>query len=185
MKTKSVKDLMIPVEEYAVVSEDATLYDSFVALENAQKKVPTGKQKHRAVLIVDKNFKIVGRLGHMGFLKALEPKYNEIGDLKKISGTGLSKKFLTSMMENFGLWDFDIEDIRKRVRKIKAVDVMHPFTEHIDQDTTISEAIHKIIMWDTLSILVTDEEEQVIGILRLADLFDEVKDEVLELQALR
>jgi len=185
MKEILVKDLMIPVDEYAVVSVDATLYDSFVALEKAQKSLPQGRQKHRAVLVVDKNYKFVGKLGHMAFLKALEPKYDEIGDMKGITGAGLSKQFLSSMMDNFGLWDFNIEDIRRRVRKIKTVDVMHPLVEHICENCTVSEAIHKVIMWDTLSILVTDDNEDVVGVLRQSDLFDEVKNEILELQALR
>ena len=36
MKDMMVKDLMVPLEEYATVDEDATLYEAYIALEEAQ-----------------------------------------------------------------------------------------------------------------------------------------------------
>lgn len=53
MNAKTVKDLMVPLDNYAVVPEDATLLDAIAALEKSQKNLPTGRQPHRAVLVVD------------------------------------------------------------------------------------------------------------------------------------
>jgi predicted transcriptional regulator len=50
---------------------------------------------------------------------------------------------------------------------------MHPLTEHIDENATLSEAIYRFVMWDTLSILVTKGDEAV-GLLRLSDLSQEI-----------
>ena len=36
METIKVKDLMVPLDQYVCVSEDATLYEAVVALEEAQ-----------------------------------------------------------------------------------------------------------------------------------------------------
>ena len=36
MKNYCVKDLMVPISEYATVPEEATLYESVLALEKAQ-----------------------------------------------------------------------------------------------------------------------------------------------------
>ena len=36
MKSYLVKDLMVPLSEYATVTEDATLYESLLSLEEAQ-----------------------------------------------------------------------------------------------------------------------------------------------------
>jgi CBS domain-containing protein len=58
-------------------------------------------------------------------------------------------------------------------------DVMRPMTEQVDVNDTINEAIHKIIMWQILSVLVT-KGEKVVGILRLSDLFDEVSRNILQ-----
>lgn len=176
---KFVIDVMLPLDEYAVVSEDDTLFEAFIALEEAQKKRPTGRQKHRAVLVKNKKNEIVGKLGHLGFLKALEPGYKNLGELDMISKAGLNKEFITSMMKNFELLQDDLDDIRARTKTIKMKDVMRPMTEQVDINDTINEAIHKIIMWQMLSVLVT-KGGKVVGILRLSDLFDEVSRNILQ-----
>jgi len=164
---------------YIINSEDDTLFEAFIALEEAQKKRPPGRQKHRAVLVRNKNNEIVGKLGHLGFLKALEPGYKNLGELDMISKAGLNKEFITSMMKNFELLQDDLDDIRTRTKTIKMKDVMRPMTEQVDINDTINEAIHKIIMWQILSVLVT-KGGKVVGILRLSDLFDEVSWNILQ-----
>jgi CBS domain-containing protein len=176
---KYVLDIMLPLNEYAVVSEEATLYDAFITLQEAQKKLTPGRQPHRAVLVVDKEKNIVGKLGHLGFLKALEPGYNDLGQLDMISKAGLTKEFINSMMKNYSLLQDDLEDIRNRTKKIRIKDVMRPVTEQVDVNDTINEAIHKIIMWQILSVPVT-KGGKVVGILRLSDLFDEVSRNILQ-----
>ena len=179
MKTKLVKDIMLPIDEYAIVTEDATIYDAFLALEEAQKKVKPGKQPHRAVLVKDKNNKIVGKLGHLGFLRALEPGYQNLGQLDVLSKAGLTKDFITSMMKNYDLFQDELDDIRHRTKSSKIKDVMRTVTEHIDINEPLNEAVHKIIMWQTLSILVTKDDD-VVGILRLSDLYDEINKIILD-----
>jgi len=174
-----VIDVMLPLDEYAVVSEDDTVYEAFIALEEAQKKRSEGRQKHRAVLVKNSNNEIVGKLGHLGFLKALDPGYKNLGELDVISKAGLTKEFITSMMKNFELLQDDLDDIRIRTKTIKLKDVMRPMTEQVDINDTINEAIHKIIMWQILSVLVT-KGGKVVGILRLSDLYDEVSKNILE-----
>jgi hypothetical protein len=176
---KFVKDIMLPISEYALISVEATVYDAFIALKESQKKLPKERQPHRAVLVTDEAGKIVGKLGHLGFLRALEPRYKDLGQLDMISKAGLTKEFITSMMSNFGLMQDDLEDIRIRTKKIKMKDVMRPVTENVDINDTINEAIHKIIMFQTLSALVT-EGDKIVGILRLSDLFDEVSRNILK-----
>ncbi len=46
-----VKELMVPLEEYAILSEEATLLDAVHALAEAQTKLPPDRQPHRAVLV--------------------------------------------------------------------------------------------------------------------------------------
>jgi predicted transcriptional regulator len=175
---KYVIDVMLPLDENAVVSENESLYEAFIALEEAQKKRPQDRQKHRAVLVINSKNEIVGKLGHLGFLKSLEPGYKNLGELDMISKAGLTIEFISSMMKNFDLLQDEWDDIRIRTKTIKMKDVMHPMTEHVDINDTINEAIHKIIMWQILSCLVT-KSGKVVGILRLVDLFDEVSSNIL------
>lgn len=167
---KQVKDLMLPLKEYAVVDEDATLHDAVVALDLAQ---PENRQPHRAVLAVDKQGKVVGKLGHLAFLKALEPGYNDLGDLGILARAGVSPSFIDSMMHNLNVWHEDLPTLYNRAREIRVKDVMHPVKESVEEDAPLSEGIHKLILWQTLSLLVTRKGE-VTGVLRLSDVYDEI-----------
>ena len=177
MDTKRVKDLMLPLDEYAVVPEDATLVDALVALEKAQGALPPGRHPHRAVLVVDKDGSIVGKLGHLAFLKALEPKYGLLGDMQTLSRAGLSSEFITDMMANMRFWSDESSDIRRRAHAVKVKDAMRQVDENIDENASLMEAIHCLVMWQTLSALVT-RQGQAVGILRLTDLFAAVSEYV-------
>ena len=113
MKTKIVKDLMVPLSEYATVSEDATLYDAIIALEEAQKNFDQTKYRHRAILIYDKNRHIIGKISQLDILRALEPKYDDIGENRGrgISQYGFSKKLLKTLREQFNLFDRPLDEI--------------------------------------------------------------------------
>jgi CBS domain-containing protein len=172
MEAKKVKDIMLALSEYAVVSPETTLFEAVMALDNAQKRLQPGRQPHRAVLVVDDDCNVVGKLGHQGFLKALEPKYDKLEHLTGLSQAGINEEFISSMMEDLRFWQSGLRDISHRARTVKMKEVMRPVTESIDEDAPLSEAIHMLIMCGTLSILVT-RDSTVVGILRLSDVFDE------------
>ena len=80
MEQLSVRDLMVPLDEYATVSQDATLYESVLALEIAQEELDRDRYVylHRAILVYDKTHKIVGKVSQSDVLRSLEPKYQEM-----------------------------------------------------------------------------------------------------------
>ena len=51
MKILTVRYLMVPLSEYAVVSKEATLYEAVVALEKAQEKFDKTRYRYRAILV--------------------------------------------------------------------------------------------------------------------------------------
>ena len=177
MPQRTVRDLMVPLEEYAVVGPEASLLDAVHALDSAQRTLPPGRQPHRAVLVAGTDGKVVGKLGHLAFLKALEPRYDAMGDLATLSRVGLSSDFITSMIGHMQLWKDDFEDICQRARQTRIGDVMRPVTESISESATLREALHNIIVRQSLSLLVTRGTE-VVGILRLSDLFAAVTDQI-------
>lgn len=173
MANKTVKDLMVPLDDYAVVPDDATLLEAVIALDKAQQKLPSGRQPHRAVLVTDRTGKIVGKIGQLAFLRGLEPKYNLLGDPGLLSRAGVRQEVITSMMEYYQLFQDDFPDLCMRGRMILVKDVMRRVAEHIGEEASLCEAIHQMVMYQTLSILVTRGED-VIGLLRLSDLYDEI-----------
>lgn len=175
MKTIAVKDLMVPLSEYATVSQEATLYDAVLALEKAQQTFDPEKHRHRGVLVLDEHNKVVGKLGQLDILKTLEPKYAEIGDLDPLSRAGFSPEFLKSMIEKFALWDKPLTDICSKAAGLKVKDIMYTPTEgeYVEENASLGEAIHQLVMGHHQSLLVTRGTE-IVGILRLVDVFKRV-----------
>jgi CBS domain-containing protein len=175
MKDMTVGELMVPLEEYATAAtapENATLYEAIMALEKAQEELDLTKYKfkHRAILIYDKNKKIVGKLSQFDALSAMEPKYSDMGDTKILSRTGFSPNFLKDMVEKHALWDEPPVDLCRKAMNRKVKDVMSTPTEgeYIREDAHMREAVHLLVMGQHHSLLVTRGEE-IIGILRLVD----------------
>ena len=75
MKTKLVKNMMVPLSGYVTVSKNATLQEAVLALEHAHANFNPQQHRHRGILIYDENHKIVGKIGQIYILMALEPKY--------------------------------------------------------------------------------------------------------------
>lgn len=170
MPFKTVRDAMLKLGEYAVVSEDASLLDALKALDQSQQQLSGGRHPHRAVLVKNAEGRIVGKLGHAAFLKALEPHYAEVEENGAMARAGMTGKFMSSIMEDMALWQQDLSIYLSRAMDTKVKDVMHPATEHVDAAAPIGEAIHKLVTYQSLSLPVTSEG-RVVGVIRLADVF--------------
>jgi CBS domain-containing protein len=178
VKTKIVKDLMVPLSEYATVSEDATLYDAIIALEEAQNRFDQSRYRHRAILIYDKNGHITGKVSQNDILRALEPKYDEIGNRRGIAHYGFSKKLIKTLREQFSLFDKPMEEICQKAASLKAKNIMYTPTEgeYVNENDSLDVAIHRLVMGHHQALLVTkgDDIKNIIGILRKTDVFMEV-----------
>lgn len=170
MPLERARDIMTPLDQYAVVDESATIVEALEELERAQGLVPEGRAPHRAVLVRGANGEIVGKLGHHGFLAALEPRYLEGRKSQTISRQGYPEEFFHSMLEQMPLWQDNFDTYVRRAMRTKVTEVMHPISEDIDIDAPIGEVIHQIITCGALSLLVT-ERGKAVGMLRLSDLF--------------
>jgi len=173
MKSHKVKELMVPVTKYATVSDEATLYEAVKALEAAQKKFQKDRYRHRGVLIYDKNKKIIGKLGQLDILTALEPKYFEMQDREGMRNLGFSKQFMKSMLKNYRLLDGAMSNICKKAgeTKVSAIVVMPTPGEFVDENDSINEAIHQLVLGHHQSLLVTNKKGDIVGILRMTDVF--------------
>jgi CBS domain-containing protein len=172
MKTYKVSELMVPLVEYATVDENATLCEAVMALEKAQEEFDHTRYRHRAILVLDKNKKVIGKISQLDVLRALEPKYEEILEGRGLHGLGFSKKFLKTMLKDYVLFDSPLKDICGRVIDLPVTKVMYAPTEgeYVEDHATLDQAIHQLVIGHHQSLLVT-REESIVGILRLTDVF--------------
>ncbi len=176
MKTVSIKELMVPLKEYATVSKDATLADAIQALDHAQETFCRDNYRHRAILVLDNNQQPIGKIGQIDALRALEPKYKEIQNQDTRGAfRHFSRMFLSSMLEHHRLFDGSLEDFRKKAAAIHVRDFMHTLSadECVREQATLDEAIHLLVMGHHQSLLV-NRDDRIVGILRLTDVFSAV-----------
>ena len=179
MKSITVKDLMIPLAEYAIVLEEATLGEAILALEKAQMEFAPSQHRHRAILVLDRNKKVVGKISMLDVLRGLEPKYGKIENTGMLSRAGYSPEFLKSMLDQHALWAETLKDICGKAARLKVRHFMYTPSEgeYVDETAKLNQAIHQLVMGHHHSLLVTRENE-IVGILRLSDVFKEICEEI-------
>jgi CBS-domain-containing membrane protein len=172
MSDFDVKELMVPLSEYATVLEGSTLFDAVLALEKAQEEFDHTKYKHRGVLILDKNNRVIGKLGQLDVLRALEPKDEDSGEIKELSQFGFSYNFVHKLRKQQRLKAAPLKDLCSKASKLRVEDFMQTPSEgeFIDQRETLEAAIMQLVMGHHLSLLVT-RDNRIVGLLRLTDAF--------------
>jgi CBS domain containing-hemolysin-like protein len=172
VKAYTVKDLMVPLSEYATVPVGSTLFEAVLALEKAQEEFDHTKYRHRGVLIMDKDNHVIGKLSHMDALRALEPAEDQTNGIKDLIHFGFSEKFVSDLRKQERLKAAPLSDLCKKTSDLKVEDFMRATAEAelIDHEASLDIAIHQLVLGNHLSLLVT-QNENAIGILRIADVF--------------
>ena len=170
MNSQKIDMLMIPIADYATVSEKATLYEAVLALEKAQQKIDPSRHPHRAVLVLGAKGQVVGKVSQTDVLRSLEPKYDTLMEQESLAHTGMTRAFLQSLLEKYNLWGGAMHDICRKAGQQQVRDFVRPPTdgEYIEIDATLDQAIHQLVVGGYQSLLVR-REAAVVGVLRLAD----------------
>ena len=129
MQTFTVKDLMVPLAEYARVGENATLFEAVSALEKAQEDFDHARYRHRAILVMGDGGQVVGKVSQLDVLKALEPKYAEMACQKGLHNYGFSKTFTMSLLKSYDMWSTPLRDLCRKAVDIKVKDIMYTPSE--------------------------------------------------------
>jgi CBS domain-containing protein len=168
-----VKDLMVPLSEYATVKEEATLFEAVLALEKAQEEFDHTKYRHRAILVLDRENKVIGKVGQVDVLHALEPKAADLEEIKSLSQFGFSDGFIQQLRVKRQMGRGRLKDLCLDTAKIQVKEIMQAPTEGeiIGQDEPIESAIQQLLLGGHIGLLVTNGNNLIIGILRLTDVF--------------
>lgn len=180
MRNTKVKELMITVDRYPTVPKDVSVLQAMKILEEWLANLPPELPPYRAVLVVDESGAIIGKVGHLAFLKAMEPKL-KIGrdsNSNSLEKANLSPDILESIERNVHMWDDDYFDICAAVNNTKITEIMHPTDECVDEEMPVIYALHQIIELKSISLLVK-RGETIVGIIRLIDIYNDLKKRVL------
>ncbi len=154
---RKIKDLIIPLSEYPHMPYWGTLKEAIVQLNVAY---DTG---HHTVLVFDEAYKLVGKLLQKDILKGLEPKFARHYE----DGVPIA-------------WDDLLEAGGKQRLSRPINEFMSEITAGLDADDSILKASHIMLQHDAYLLPVT-EDDKLIGVVRMGDLFHEITNAVLNL----
>ncbi len=180
MKNYFVKDLMVPISEYATVVIGTPLIEAIRTLDKAQDAYTESKYQHRAVLVLDNDGNVVGKISQLRALKAIEPDFDFDIDLEKLQKFNFSPEYLAQMRDKYRAQGQIIRnDTLKQAAGKKVEDFMqsHSAGEYVAEDCSVDTAIHKLVSGTHLSLLVS-RGDTIVGILRISDVFAAVFQEM-------
>lgn len=175
---KRVRDIMLPLTDVPTVGLDATLAEAVRVLRESQTARPNGRLPYRLVLVLDRSGRVVGKLGHLAFLQALQPGAVASPEFSELDRAGVASELIDSLRGHMRLLHAQLDDCCRRAETLRVADAMQPVTVSVDVTASLTEAATALLAAQTLSILVRRGSE-VVGLLRLADLFDVVAEEIL------
>ncbi|MEF2144654.1 MAG: CBS domain-containing protein [Desulfovibrionaceae bacterium] len=175
MESINVKELMVPLSEYVRVDVDDTLSDCFRAMERDREEKGKGLHAHRDALVFSKNGEFMGKVTMKDVFLALEPTYKRILGLKK-GESSLSSDYVAKLFREYDLWTEPLKDLCNNASGMKVGEIMHNCEkdEFLDEGDNLGKALHKFVMGVHQPLIVT-REGRVVGVLRLGDVFEQIR----------
>jgi CBS domain-containing protein len=179
-----VKDLMVPISEYATVVVGTSLIDAVKTLDKAQEAYTMSKYEHRAVLVLDDEGHIVGKISQLRALKALEPDFKFGPEIEQLHAFNFSDTYISQIRDLYRSHGEIVSEhsLREASRKKVEEFMQTPSAgEYVAEDCNLDAAIHRLVAGTHLSLLVT-REEKIVGVLRISDVFAVVFKEMTALE---
>lgn len=164
---KTVRELMVPLEEYMHVPSGARLDEAVRTLAQAMMgpSPDPSRPRDRGALVQAPDGRVIGKVSLWDLLNGLQPTFEP-----PIDPFGREEDSL--------LWSQWLRpDLLERARLIRVEDLVHKPEEYelIDEQAPLDLAVHRLVKGRRLSLLVTRGED-IVGVLRLSDVFKAVND---------
>ncbi len=173
MEKHLVKDLMVPISEYATVVVGTSLVDAIKALETAQETFTMRKYLHRAVLVLDENGQVVGKISQLRALKAIQPDFKADAEIERLKEFKFTDNYIAQLRDLYRSHGkiMSRHSLREAATK-KVEEFMQTPTpgEFVAENSSLDTAIHRLVAGTHLSLLVT-RGDKIVGILRISDVF--------------
>ncbi len=180
MENILVKDLMVPISAYATVPIGTPMIEAMRVLEKAQEAYTKSKYQHRAILVLDENGVVAGKIGQLRVLRAVESEFGFDDDISELKAFHFSEQHIALMRDQSRIDSTVLSrESLQRIAQKKVETIMQQPTpgEYVDEDSHIEIAIHKLVSGTHVSLLVT-KDDTITGVLRIADVFAAVYHEL-------
>jgi len=174
---QKIKDRMIPIQNYATVSQDVSLKEAALSLRTSYCELEGGlcsEAGPRTVLVVDSDNKLAGIIDFNSFLKVLIPEI--AGGLSgKLAALGISLAYAEADAASL---DESRQGFLARVIKnseTKVRDIMLKVRGTIDAEASVMDGLKKMFK-NKITVLPVYDKDQLVGVLRDTDLFLAVAD---------
>lgn len=166
---KTIGEIMVPLEQYPSVRDNATLKEAIAVIESAQIEMGQRKSLPRGLLVFDEIGVFVGYVRRRDIMRGLEPRFlvSRPLDYRK-------KLFDVPIDPNLSEVSYDhlVKGIREQ-SNLPVSDVMRPIEAMLDADDHLMKAVYEMVSLDVSPIPVL-KDGKVVGVVRTVDVFHEL-----------
>ncbi|MEG6521655.1 CBS domain-containing protein [Desulfotomaculum sp. 1211_IL3151] len=151
---KKVRDIMVPIQDYATVFLENSLRDAMFVLKNTfYSGQMAGSQAHRSVLVFNNKKQLVGTLSFRDIIRSIPVE-----------------------RDGAKCWDGIFEAVCLSQADKKVKDVMQPVqAERLQVSDSILEAI-LLLTNHEIELVPVEEKEEIVGMIRAVEIFKEVSE---------
>ncbi|MCP4583114.1 MAG: CBS domain-containing protein [candidate division Zixibacteria bacterium] len=167
---KKAEDIMIPIERYPNIFEDLTLRQAMAEFEHAYLNIDGEMSLPRALLVIDKDFNLIGIVRRRDILQGLEPDF-----MKHIPHHHQKELIDIEGDPNLVILSSGkvIKTMHAHADHMCIADIMQPVTDKIQYNDHIAKIIYMMTRKD-LNLLPVMKKRRIIGVVRSVDVFHEV-----------
>ena len=165
--TAVIRDIMVPLDRYPHLNENKTLQDAIGAFKTWPDKLEGFC--YSKVLVVNDENQLIGTVSRLDILKGMAPRLFDATKVEKFEGKDAEYPNLIFLFEE----KVFAECGENRLRSIKEIVADIDFS--LPADTPILKAMVMISNRQDFNVPITDNGN-IIGVLRLADIFNALCD---------
>lgn len=169
LENHQVKDIYIKIDDYPNISAITPIGQAFHLMHS----VLEDKNKYRSILVLDDDDRLMGYLSLRDLIRAVGPDYlhkkrPDVKGHQPFNFEGLDQNLSALSL----LWQegFNIEQLRSEITK-PVGEYMTLIEEQVSLTDPIAKCLYLMLVKDLLMLPVV-EDEHVVGVIRLVDLFE-------------
>ena len=164
----TVRDVYIPMKNYPHIPDTATICDAMKLMHGSQ----TEAHKYRTILVHDQDEHLVGHLTLRDLLRAVGPSY-----LKKAAPAIKGNQPFQGIPQDFSalalIWQEGFTVKIQEEAQHTVADYLTLFEHSVKLDDPFAKCAYLLLVED-LHVIPVVEDEKVVGVVRLVDIFEQI-----------